>query len=347
MLSHDQHAVTITVESVAFFDGLGVGAHDEIAAGEGADEHDEAGLGQVKIREQGIHHTKFIRRVDENVGFTFVGDEAAVLPVDALEHTGGGGADGDDPFCLANARGGFLAERVVLGVHDVILDLLCLHGLEGADADMERDEGVRNLRQHFWREVQSSRRRGDGAFLASEDGLIALLVGFAVFALHVVRQGEMAVSRNIDGPVELQHAVAVFENLDHSTYRLANLDGVTEAEFLPRSDHASPTCRGEGIQPKNLARAVVGEKTRWHHAGVVEHEEIAIADELRKVSKHAMLDLAGGAIHDHHARGSPIRQRLAGDQLRWQMVVEVRGEHGGGGPWKRACYDARVRGRLE
>lgn len=45
----DEHAVAVGEEAVFFGDGLLVGFHDEVLAGEGGDEHDEGGFGEVEV----------------------------------------------------------------------------------------------------------------------------------------------------------------------------------------------------------------------------------------------------------------------------------------------------------
>ena len=49
--SEDEHAVAVGEEAVFFGDGLAVGLEDEVAGGEGGDEHDERALGKVEVGE--------------------------------------------------------------------------------------------------------------------------------------------------------------------------------------------------------------------------------------------------------------------------------------------------------
>ena len=72
-------------------------------------------------------------------------------------------------------------------MHDMLADMIHGNGAKGAHADMQRDEIMIDPGKHFRGEVQSCRRRGDRSLFLCEDGLIALLVQFAVLTPHVVR----------------------------------------------------------------------------------------------------------------------------------------------------------------
>lgn len=84
----DEHGVTIAEEAVALSDGFGVGVEDEFAAfgaaggGEGADEHEEGGFGEVKVGEEGVDDFKLVGRIDEEAGFGGGGNDFAVRSCD-------------------------------------------------------------------------------------------------------------------------------------------------------------------------------------------------------------------------------------------------------------------------
>jgi hypothetical protein len=59
-------------------------------------------------------------------------------------------------------------------MHHVVLDLLDLDRLEGAQADVQGDPLRVELGQELGREVEARRRRGDRALLRGVDGLVAL-----------------------------------------------------------------------------------------------------------------------------------------------------------------------------
>ena len=137
----DEHAVAVGVEAVFFFDGFGVGFHDELAGGEGGDEHHESAAGEVKVGLKGVDGFELVGGVDEDVGFALAGGDLAVAD-QVFQDAGDGGADGGDFFGRLHFGGGFSVEFVALGVHVVVAWVLGFDGAEGADADVEGEEGV-------------------------------------------------------------------------------------------------------------------------------------------------------------------------------------------------------------
>ena len=64
----DEHGVAEGEEAVLLFDGCLVGAEDEVAAGEGADEHDQGGFWQVEVGDDGVDDLEVVAGVDEDTG---------------------------------------------------------------------------------------------------------------------------------------------------------------------------------------------------------------------------------------------------------------------------------------
>lgn len=73
--SQDEHAVAVGEEAVFLGDGLAVGFENEVAGGEGGDEHDERALGQVEVGEQGVCHFPLKAGVDKNIRSAGAGGE--------------------------------------------------------------------------------------------------------------------------------------------------------------------------------------------------------------------------------------------------------------------------------
>ena len=71
--SCQKHAVAVAEEAVVLLDGVAIGGEHLFAAGEGADEHEQARLGQVEICEQSGDETELEAGRDEDFGFTGVG----------------------------------------------------------------------------------------------------------------------------------------------------------------------------------------------------------------------------------------------------------------------------------
>ena len=111
----------------------------------------------------------------------------------------------------------------------------------------------------------------------------------------------MAVAVFIHRLVELDEAVAILEDFTHDAGGVANGNAVADAEFFAWLDHATPAGRGQGFHPQDLARAIGGKETGGDDAGIVQHQQIATAQIGGQIAELAMLDLAIGAMHDHHA----------------------------------------------
>jgi hypothetical protein len=140
---HDQHAVPVTVEAVALGDCLAVGLHDEIAAREGAHEHEEGAFREVEIGQEGIDDLKFVGRVDENVGGALGFAQRLTSAAEMLEDAGHGGAHRDHALGLIDFEGRAGIEIVALFMHLVFGGVFDLHGSKSAGADVEGEEGMR------------------------------------------------------------------------------------------------------------------------------------------------------------------------------------------------------------
>ena len=108
----DEHAVAVAEEAVALADGVTVGGEDAVSravgAGEGADQHEQAGLGQMEVGEQGADEAEVEAGRDEDVGDAGVGLEwppscvlsaaassvrTTVVPTATMRGTARGGVD--------------------------------------------------------------------------------------------------------------------------------------------------------------------------------------------------------------------------------------------------------------
>jgi len=72
-----KHAVAVAEEAVVLLDGVIVCGEDRLAAGEGADQHQQAGLGQMEVGEQGVDEAELEAGGDEDFRFAGVGLERA------------------------------------------------------------------------------------------------------------------------------------------------------------------------------------------------------------------------------------------------------------------------------
>jgi hypothetical protein len=137
-----EHAVAVGEEAVAFADGVAVGGEDGFAAGffvgEGADQHEEGGLGQVEVGEQAADDAEVVAGGDEDAGLAGVGFEGlARCDLSAvLKRAGSGGSGGYDAAtfgeCGVDGLGGGGGQGVVLGVEVDVGEVFGADGLEGA-----------------------------------------------------------------------------------------------------------------------------------------------------------------------------------------------------------------------
>ena len=176
--SADQHAVSVAVEAIFRFDRVAIGAQDIFASGERRDHSQQARLRQMEIGKQlGSRREKvcpgrerFAPRLSpgrtrpapfsaaSSRARTTVVPTASIGTIFALGAFDGGG------------RG--VGNFVGFGVDLVILDALGADGLEGSQADVERDLGDLDLPgsqafQNRGREMQPGGRRGHGSSLLS------------------------------------------------------------------------------------------------------------------------------------------------------------------------------------
>jgi hypothetical protein len=128
-------------------DGVAVSGKDRLAPGEGADQHKQAGLGQVEVGEQGVDETKLEAGGDKDFRFAGMGLErvAGRLKSAVFQCADDRGADGDDAAAFGggavDGTGGGGGERVALAMQVDLIDSLDAQRSEGAQADVEGDAG--------------------------------------------------------------------------------------------------------------------------------------------------------------------------------------------------------------
>ena len=228
--SLNKHTIPVAEEAVVLLDGVAIGGENRLAPGEGADQHQQARLGQVEVGEQGVDEAELETGGDEDFRFAGVRLERMTggLERAVFEGTDDGGTDSDDAaafgFGAVNGFGGGGSERVALAVQADFVHALHAQRGKGAQADVEGEAGnfdaasgerVEDLRS----EVQPGRGRGDGAAFTAEDRLVALAVGGGVVTADVGRQRDVAdaVERGeeVIDRVEAQQALAEEAALQH------------------------------------------------------------------------------------------------------------------------------------
>ena len=128
-LTIEQHRIAIAEEAVARSDGVGVERHHVRVACEGANEHHERALGQMKVGQQPIDHAELEARGDEDVRVSASGFKRAAEG-SGFERAQGGGADGDDAVaggaCGGDGVNRCLAHLEPLAVHHVLCEVLAV-----------------------------------------------------------------------------------------------------------------------------------------------------------------------------------------------------------------------------
>jgi len=152
---------------------MAVGAEGEVGAGEGSDEKEEGGVGEVEVGEETADPFKFVGGIDECGGGALMRGEG----VGRFEDAGGGGADGDKFVGGSSFFGEASWDFIIFRVHGVIAKVFCFDGTKGAESDVESDEGVGELSEEFWGKVEASGGGGDGAWGLGVGGLVVGEVG--------------------------------------------------------------------------------------------------------------------------------------------------------------------------
>lgn len=193
-----------------------------------------------------VDRFEFVWRVEEDVGFTGAGGDFAVSDK-VFEDSGDSGSDGSDFGRLLHFCGGIYGEFVAFGVHVVITRVFGFDWAEGADADVESEEGVVDFGEHFRGEMQARGGRGDGSFFFGVDGLVAIAVCFIRLAFHVVREGEVAVFFEIWRGVPLNESFAFFVCLYDGSSMISNFNRAPGFHFFTGTNETPPVMGVGGV----------------------------------------------------------------------------------------------------
>ena len=141
----NEHRVAEAEEAVALLHGDPVGVQHLLASGEGGNQHDQRGLRQVEVGDQGVHGLEAVAGVDEDVGPAGLFGKVTVPVGKAFDGPAGGGPHTDDPAPLGpglvQQGGGLGGEHAELRMHVVVGDLLDLYGAEGPQTHVEGHPG--------------------------------------------------------------------------------------------------------------------------------------------------------------------------------------------------------------
>ena len=196
-------------------------------------------------------------------------------------------------------------------------------------------EGVQEAR----REVQARRRRGDRSRRMRVDGLVALAVlrGRRGESADVRRQRRLAVpiEQVLDRAAErLDDAETVRLDAHDAQARLRRgADDELDAGAAPAAGphERAPASPFEGRREQELDRSPAGvprQDARRDDARVVDDEAVTRPQEIRKLGEHVVFERRARAVDHEEPRRAAHWARRLGDQLRREIVVELREVHG-------------------
>lgn len=358
---NQEHRIPVTEEAIALANGFGVGGEHEFAAGgvagrgEGADEHEQGGAGQVEIGEERVHNLKSAGRINKNAGAAAAGKHAPViLRGDRFQNAHGGGADGNDAatggFGFVDEPRRFRADFVTLFVHRVAGERFGFDGRERAEADMQGDEtNLDAARANFGKkrfgEMQAGSGRGDGTRRRGINGLITDFVGGEIggfFSFDVRGEGNFAESveriQNIRHAGEFEASMAFVVDGDNFCVNVGGVAGGivknnfrADARAFAGAQHHPPIVDAIFFEQKNFKLAagagVDAAQAGGDDAGVVEHKHIAGEKVFEKLGKTAMGNFLRVPLQDQEAGLIADRRGCLGDQFRRQKEIEIGGLH--------------------
>ena len=224
-----------------------------------------------------------------------------------LESTHARGADGDHTTRLPALLHHIGVHAVSLAVHHMPARIVDRHRLERVEADDQLDPGdldapCRHLGQQLGGEVQTSSRRRRGCGFGGIDGLIA--IGFfqtdsRCTAAAASRRGSAAApadhrrprwSRAQVSPVAVRRPTSTSSTPDGSTSRSPTrsfLAGRIIASHVRRSALSGSSSNTSAAPPLSALQAQPGRD----HLGVVDHEQISVFEQRRKVTNVEVIRL--------------------------------------------------------
>ena len=185
LLDH-KHAVTVAVKAVALSNCVRVGAECEVAACQGAHQHEQCGLRKVKVGEQPPNHAKFESGIYKQARFSSPRlDSSAALVPHMFEGADAGGAYANDAPALLErpiqSDCGGLGNLIPFGFHLMFFHSVHPHRLKCPQAHVECDlasfnPALTQRLENSFREVKACR---GGSYCATDFG-VDRLVGLAI-----------------------------------------------------------------------------------------------------------------------------------------------------------------------
>ena len=216
--------------------------------------------------------------------------------------------------------------------------------LKGGQADIESDApkvdalGLQRA-EHSFGEMKARGRRGDGSFFSGEYRLVPVdILGSCGFVLSgpldIGRKGCVAdvMKESADiGLAEIEDAPAFTRDLDHfGLYPVGKPGGISLPDPFSRPAQDFPGT-GHDLadeQEFDLRLAARAPEPGGQDARVVEDKDIARVHIPSEFTELVVPDRAGLPVDDHHPRVVAMGEGMLGDELRRQLVVEIRDAKG-------------------
>ena len=117
-------------------------------------------------------------------------------------------------------------------------------------------------------------------------------------------------------------------------------EGLAGLDLAAGADERGPLVRGELLGEQDFDAAggcgrarlrvqaeAMGEEPRGKDAGVVEDEEVAVAQMRGEIGEEVIFNRAGRAVDSQHAAGATDLRRSLGDEFFGEIEVEVGDAH--------------------
>ena len=222
-----------------------------------------------------------------------------------------------------------------LAMHRMVFEPLRAHGLERACADMQGDiTGIdAAFTQHLQQclvEMQTRGRRRNRTGLARIDRLIALVVGGLRSAIDIGWQRhapdpQQQFLQRLDGFETQPEEFAV--TAEHTDFgAVVQEDARTHLRFLANPELRARLVRAGHALDQDLDRAttfLVPEQSRRQHAGIVEDEQVAGAQQRRQIGEAAILETPRSRIDDQQPARRALGQRALRNHFGRQIEMEV------------------------
>jgi hypothetical protein len=209
-----------------------------------------------------------------------------------------------------------LIDLMPLAVEDVLLQERAGDRSKRVETHVQRHADEVEVVERAGREVESRSRSSSRSRLSRVDGLVTL--GISKRLVNVGRERRIAVRLAI----EVDEPASVAERLEE----LHRADAFSRAQSTRGARKRFPHALArDGLEEQNLHSSTRGppkSQPRRHNAAVVDHDEL-VAEEPWEVREARVLD--GGRVTPVHQQPRRVAwlDRLLGDQLRRQVVVEL------------------------